>query len=89
MASVVFTPNLERHLSCPTAEVAAGSVRHVLREVFAKNPRLRGYLLDDQGELRKHVVAFVDGRQLSSKDGLETTLGSDSELYVMQALSGG
>lgn len=89
MARVAFTPNLERHLSCPTTEVEAGSVRHALKEVFAKNPRLRGYLLDDQGVLRKHVVAFVDGHQLSSNDGLETAIGPDSELYIMQALSGG
>ncbi len=89
MARVVFTPNLERHLSVPQTEVAATSVRQALERVFTDNPKLRGYLLDDQGELRQHVVAFVNGRQVGASTGLDTAIQPDSELYIMQALSGG
>jgi hypothetical protein len=94
MVRVVFTPNLERHLECPPAtlqlgQLPAGTVREVLAAVFGDHPRLRGYLLDDQGRLRQHVVVFVDGRQPSAEDGLDAAVGEDSEVYVMQALSGG
>ncbi len=89
MARIVFTPNLERHLDCPPVEVAAHSVRQALDRAFSERPRLRGYRLDDQGELRKHVMVFVDGQQLSDRDGLDTKISENAELYVMQALSGG
>ena len=89
MPRVVFTPNLERHLSAPPAEVTASTVRQALDAVFADNPRLRGYVLDDQGDLRKHVVIFVDGNQLGTSQGLDTETAAGSEVYVMQALSGG
>ena len=89
MAEVVFTPNLRRHVDCPTVQVPGATVAEVLARVFADNPRLRGYVLDDQGALRKHMVVFVDGAQLVDRDRLGDPVGPAAELYVMQALSGG
>ena len=62
-------------------------MRAVLDAVFAKNPRLRGYVLDDQGALRQHMVVFVDGSQRDRAS--PSPLRAASEVYVMQALSGG
>ena len=84
-----FTPALERHLSAPPAKVAGETVRAALSAVFDENPRLRGYILDEQGRLRKHVVVFVDGEMIRDRQGLSDPLEPASELFVMQALSGG
>lgn len=89
MATVVFTPNLRRHVECPTEEVAGATVRVVLDAVFAHNPKLRGYVLDDQGALRHHMSVFVDGEQIVDRDRLSDPVLVTSEIYVMQALSGG
>ena len=89
MAHVVFTANLQRHLAAEPQDVAGRNVREVLEAVFAAHPRLRGYLLDDQGRLRQHVVIFVDGQTIQDRHGLGDSVRADSELYVMQALSGG
>jgi hypothetical protein len=50
---------------------------------------VRGYVLDDQGALRKHVCIFADGERLVRETALMRRIGPDSKLYVMQALSGG
>ena len=89
MARVAFTPNLKRHVECPTVEVAGTTVHEVLEGVFAGNPRLRGYVVDERGVLRKHMVVFIDGRQLADRERLSDAVEPGSELYVMQALSGG
>ncbi len=89
MPRVVFTPNLRRHVDCPVVEVAGATVRAALEAVFAVQPRLRGYVLDDQGRLRQHVVVFVDGQQVRDRLGLTDPVGEHSEVAVMQALSGG
>ncbi len=89
MARVVFTQNLQRHVPCPPASAEGRTVREVLEAVFAANPAARGYVLDDQGELRTHMVVFVDGRQVADRAGLSDAVGPDAEVYVMQALSGG
>jgi molybdopterin synthase sulfur carrier subunit len=89
MARVAFTPNLARHVDCPTREAPGASVREVLDAVFAENPRLRGYVVDDQGGLRRHMAVFVDDRQVRDRKGLSDPVGADCSIFVAQALSGG
>ncbi len=89
MATVVFTPNLRRHVECPTEVVDGDTVRAVLDAVFAKSPRLRGYVVDEQGGLRRHMSVFIDGAQIVDRDHLSDRVRPTSEVYVMQALSGG
>lgn len=89
MAMVHFTPQLQRFVDAPETATGATTLRDALESAFALNPRLRGYLLDDQGHLRANVVAFVDGRRCSDRAGLNDPLNPDSRVYVMQALSGG
>ena len=89
MARVVFTPNLQRHVQCPPADVRGATVREALDAAFTSNPRARGYVLDETGSLRHHVVVFVDGVQVSDRVALSDPIGPRAELYVMQALSGG
>ncbi len=89
MPRVVFTSNLQRHVNCPETQVAAGTVRTVLAQVFAAQPQARGYVLDEQGHLRKHVVVFVDGQRVRDRERLDDPVRDSSEVYVMQALTGG
>jgi sulfur carrier protein ThiS len=89
VATVVFTQNLKRHVECPTETVAGATVRDVLDAVFVTNPRLRGYVLDDQGTLRHHMMVFVDGEPIADRGRLSDPVRAASEVYVMQALSGG
>jgi sulfur carrier protein ThiS len=89
MPEVKFTQNLERHLSAPAVEVVGATVREALDQVFERNPQLRSYVLDDQGRLRKHVVVFVDGELVEDRVRLSDPVEPGSELFVMQALSGG
>ena len=89
MARIAFTAHLKQHLDCPPAEVAAGTLQEVLLTLTRDNPRLGRYILDDQGHLRRHVVVFIDGRMLTDRNGLSDPISENSEVFVMQALSGG
>ena len=85
MPRVAFTGHLRRYLDLATMEVDGGTVRGVLESIFAQKPLLRGYIVDEQGELRKHVVVFVNDRRVR----LDDAVASGDEIYVLQALSGG
>ena len=89
MAKVVFTPNVQRHVACPDAEASGQTVREVLDKVFAQNPQARGYVLDDQSALRKHMTIFVDGKMIRDRARLSDPVGETSSIYIFQALSGG
>ena len=60
-----------------------------LAAVFETRPALRGYVLDDQGGLRRHVAVYVNGRLVNDRTGLTDPVGPRDEIYVFQALSGG
>ena len=89
MARVTFTANLQRHVACPPMDASGKSVREALDVVFAANPAVRGYVLDEHGALRHHVVVFVDGVQVADRKRLSDAIGPEAQLHVMQALSGG
>jgi molybdopterin synthase sulfur carrier subunit len=89
MVRVAFTANLQRHVGAPETEVPAGTLRAVLDGVFAARPGLRGYVLDDQDALRKHVTVFIDGAQIGDRRALSDPVPDGAEVWVMQALSGG
>lgn len=89
MAKVAFTANIQRHVACPATEAAGATVREVLEAVFAANPQARGYVLDDQGSLRRHMIVFLDGVPIRDRARLSEPVGPDSRVYVFQALSGG
>jgi hypothetical protein len=69
--------------------VAGATVMEALEAYFARHPRVRAYIVDEQGALRRHVVVFVDGEQARDRKKLTDPLGDGAEIYVMQALSGG
>jgi hypothetical protein len=89
MPTLAFTPQLRRFTETPQVTTDATTLRAALEAAFAINPRLRGYVLDDQGHLRPNVVVFIDGRRSDERVRLDETLQPASRVYVMQALSGG
>ncbi|MBV8937054.1 MAG: MoaD/ThiS family protein [Alphaproteobacteria bacterium] len=89
MAKVSFTSALQRFLPAPAAQVDAATVGAALAEVFACRPALRGYVLDDQGALRRHVAVFINGTAVHDRVRLTDPVAPHDEIYVFQALSGG
>lgn len=89
MPTVVFTNQLERFLAAPTVVVEGATLREVLDAVFADNPMLRGYVLDDQGAVRQHVAIFVNNVAVADRAGLSDPVGPTDEIHVLQALTGG
>jgi sulfur-carrier protein len=89
MARISFTSALRRFLPAPAAEVEGATVGEALVAVFAAQPALRGYVLDDQGALRTHVAIYCNGEPVRDRIGLSDPIVQDDQIYVFQALTGG
>lgn len=90
MASVSYTPHLSRFFPELRAEVvAAPDVASLVRAIDELHPGLSAYLIEEDGSLRKHVNLFVDGDPLVDRKRLSDTLRPDSNVHILQALSGG
>ncbi len=89
MAHLEFTAQLHRYVDTPVLDCDADRLGAALARAFELNPRLRAYILDEQGHLRTHVAVFIDGQKARDRQGLSDPLGPRSKVYVLQALSGG
>ncbi|MCB9765643.1 MAG: MoaD/ThiS family protein [Alphaproteobacteria bacterium] len=90
MAQVTFTRHLYRFFPDLTeGSVPAESVAALVRALDARHPGLAGYLVDERGALRKHVNVFVDGEMVRDRRSLSDPLTDASEVFIVQALSGG
>jgi len=88
MAQIHATLHLKSLLPEPVS-VEGANVAEALDALFVSRPQMRSYVLDDQGALRQHVCIFADGTRLAGSDALKHAIRPDTELYIMQALSGG
>jgi len=70
----------------PTGFMTAAEVIEVIAREF---PGLRDRVLNEQGELRRHVNIFIDGENARFLGGLSAPVGADSEIWIHPALSGG
>jgi molybdopterin converting factor small subunit len=86
MPIIALRPPL-RELAGGTREVVVdgATVGEVLRGLERRHPKLSGWVLDDQGHVRRHVAVFIGGERV---EGTET-VAPDARIDVVGAVSGG
>jgi hypothetical protein len=97
MATITLAPALARWRSASpmagsesvTLQTNATTLRGALEDLFREYPQIRGYVVDERGVIRHHVVVFVDNVAATDKVQQTEPLTPSSEVYVFQALSGG
>jgi len=80
---------LQRFLAAPPTEVEGATVGEALAAVFIIQPGLRGYVLDDQGAVRRHVAIYVGSEPLRDRTRLSDPVKPHDSIHVLQALTGG
>lgn len=90
MPTVKFTYALKRFFPKLRDTAADGkTLQEVFSEIESTYPGLQSYVLDERGSLRRHVNIFIDGKMIHDRTKLSDAFSSHSEIYIMQALSGG
>lgn len=89
MVTVKFTENLQRHVDSSPLIVEGETLREVLKAAFVQRPEMRSYVVDDQFALRKHMNIFINQELIKDRIQQTDRVSDGSEIFVMQALSGG
>jgi sulfur-carrier protein len=90
MATVNFTYALKRfYPNLKEMDLSAENVNELLSLIEKEYSGIKSYIVDDQGRLRQHVNIFVNGKMIADRIKLSDTLETETEVYIMQALSGG
>src|SRR5947209_1161448 len=76
-------------IEVPLRPDEAITAAEVIAALARDYPGIRDRVLDEQGELRRHVNLFIDGENARSLGGLNAAVSADSELWIHPALSGG
>jgi molybdopterin synthase sulfur carrier subunit len=86
MTIVTLRPPL-RDLAGGSAQVdlEGSTVLEVLRALESEHPKTVGWILDDQGRIRRHVNVFVNG-EMTREDA---PLQPGDRLHVIPSITGG
>ena len=66
-------------------DLPGATVGEVLRELERRYPTVKGWILDDQGQVRAHVNVFVNGERTRG----DTAVGDSDVLQVLPSIAGG
>lgn len=66
-------------------EVDAATVGDALHALEAGQPALKGWILDERGQIRRHINVFVNGERADAA----AAVGAADRVEVLPAISGG
>jgi molybdopterin synthase sulfur carrier subunit len=69
-------------------EASGRTVRELLDDLVGRFPALRGQLLEED-DLAPFVNVYVEGEDVRTKDGLETSVDESSTIILLPAMAGG
>jgi molybdopterin converting factor small subunit len=69
----------------PEHELTGETVLGLLHELELAHPDMRGWVLDERGEIRRHINVFVNGE----RGGASTHIRSGDRVDVLPAITGG
>jgi sulfur-carrier protein len=69
----------------PSHELDGATVFDVLRALEDAQPDVRGWILDERGEVRRHINVYVNGEQARR----DSAIGAGDTVDVLPAISGG
>jgi molybdopterin converting factor small subunit len=72
-----------------SARVAGTTVGEALSALEARYPALRPRLRDERGQLRGHILIFLNSQDIRSGVGEETPVDVGDEIVILPALEGG
>lgn len=66
------------------------TIRDLINQVIERFPAFTGQLIDDQGEMFRHIHVFINGRDTYYlPDGLETILQQNEKIDIFPPVAGG
>ncbi len=69
-------------------EADGGSVRAVLEDLTERHPALRDRIWED-GEVASFVNVYLDGEDVRTLDGVDTSVREGQSLILLPAMAGG
>jgi sulfur-carrier protein len=86
MPRMILSGSVREHAGgLGTIEVGGATAAAAIQSLEAAYPALRGWIVDERGELRRHVKLFRRGEAIA----LDAPVAPADEVHIVAAISGG
>ena len=84
--NVLIPDTLLSYTQSRRAEAGGATISELLDDLERQYAGMRFRMIDEQGQVRRHIRIFVNGEQVNN---LAQPLGATDDVVIVQALSGG
>jgi sulfur-carrier protein len=85
MAVVNLRAPLADMVGSHSVETTGDTVGEAIAALEREHPKVKGWVLDESGAIRRHVSVFVDGERVTES----ASLSKDATIDIIPAISGG
>jgi len=85
MATVTLRAPLKERAGTSMLEVKGATVREALASLETDIPAIKGWVLDEQGQIRRHVNVFLNGEPATP----DVEVADQDRIDIIHAISGG
>ncbi|MFT6827480.1 MAG: molybdopterin converting factor small subunit [Roseivirga sp.] len=90
MAKISFTSALKTFFpDLRDEQLTVDNLEDLIDQLDSHYQGIRGYLVNDQGQVREHVKFYVDNEPIEFNEAKDLSLADSKQIHIMQAISGG
>jgi sulfur-carrier protein len=65
------------------------TIADVLNTLVTRYPTIKTHIMDDKGNIRRHINLFINEDNIKSLNGLETPVQENDKIILLPSISGG
>ena len=90
MSTVRIPSPLRKYTNSQSKVQANGStINEVIEDLETQYPGVKSRLCDDSGQIKRYVNVFVNGDEIRTLQGGDTSVGTNDEVSIVPAMAGG
>ena len=90
MATVRIPSPLRKYTHSQSKVQADGAtINEVIEDLEAQYPGVKSRLCDDSGQIKRYVNVFVNGDEIRTLQGADSSVGENDEISIVPAMAGG
>jgi MoaD family protein len=90
MATVRIPSPLRRYTNNQSKVQSSGAnITELIEDLDGQYPGVKSRLCDDTGQIKRYVNIFVNGDEIRTLQGSDTTVSENDEVSIIPAMAGG
>lgn len=90
MATVRIPSPLRKYTNSQSKVQADGAtINAIIEDLEAQYPGVKSRLCDDSGQIKRYVNVFVNGDEIRTLQGADSSVGENDEISIVPAMAGG